>query len=239
MKCNQGRFAKDAHERVEGYSRSGQGARPPSPRLRRASSDGPRRPPPDTRRHASERRREVREADRERAARAGREGPPPERSEYWRRRDSHPRPKIHPRRNLRCVSASEISPPSSRSSEESPGASPGKSRRRRPEQRVGSQPAELTSVSGPQADRKGRSQCLRLRERAACPQLGCFHLFYEGDGPRHASCETISPSNLIRPHRARQTFHCTASARTRQTVVGLGVASLCILDLSGNAPDNA
>ena len=29
----------------------------------------------------------------------------------WRRRDLHPGPKIHPRRNLRCVSASEMSFP--------------------------------------------------------------------------------------------------------------------------------
>ena len=28
---------------------------------------------------------------------------------------------------------------------------------------------------------------------------GCFHLINEGDGPRHASCETVSPSNLGRP----------------------------------------
>jgi hypothetical protein len=63
------------------------------------------------------------------------------------------------------------------------------------------QPAEMTSVPDPQADRDGRSQGFTLRERAACPQLWLFHLVYEGDGPRHASCETISPSNLSRPLR--------------------------------------
>ena len=92
----------------------------------------------------------------------------------WRRRDSHPGPKIHPRRNLRCVSASRISLPTSRCSEEPLEASSGQSRHRRPKPRVGDQPAELTSRSGPQADRRGRSQFLRLRERAACPQLGWF-----------------------------------------------------------------
>ena len=40
----------------------------------------------------------------------------------------------------------------------------------------GSQPAELTSVPRPQADGDGRSQRFRLRERAAYPQLGWFHL---------------------------------------------------------------
>jgi hypothetical protein len=30
---------------------------------------------------------------------------------WWRRRELHPGPKIHPRRNLRCVSASEVSHP--------------------------------------------------------------------------------------------------------------------------------
>ena len=96
------------------------------------------------------------------------------RVEWWRRRDSHPRPKIHPRRNLRCVSASEISLPASRSGEQAPEASPGSSRHRRPRQRAGNQPAEMTSSPGPQADRGGRSQRFRLRERAACPQLWLF-----------------------------------------------------------------
>src|SRR5687767_9047312 len=57
----------------------------------------------------------------------------------------------------------------------------------------------MTSNPSPQADQGGRSQVLRLRERAACLQLWLFHLFYEGDGPRHASYETVSPSNLGRP----------------------------------------
>ena len=30
---------------------------------------------------------------------------------WWRRRDLHPGPKIHPHRNLRCVSASAVSRP--------------------------------------------------------------------------------------------------------------------------------
>src|SRR5262249_16058863 len=57
----------------------------------------------------------------------------------------------------------------------------------------------MTSVPHPQADEGGRSQALRLRERAAYPQLGWFPSFVEVDGPRHASCETVSPSNLVRP----------------------------------------
>src|SRR5438477_6519208 len=57
----------------------------------------------------------------------------------------------------------------------------------------------MTSGPHPQAGEGRRSQVLRLRERAANPQLGCFPSFVEVDGPRHASCETVSPSNLVRP----------------------------------------
>jgi hypothetical protein len=64
---------------------------------------------------------------------------------------------------------------------------------------VSNQPTKMTSTPGPQADRGRRSQVLRLRERAACPQLVLFPSFVEGDGPRHASCETVPPSNLGRP----------------------------------------
>jgi hypothetical protein len=39
-----------------------------------------------------------------------------------------------------------------------------------------SQPAEMTSVPHPQAGEDGRSQVFTLRERAAYPQLGLFHL---------------------------------------------------------------
>src|SRR5438045_3282828 len=53
-----------------------------------------------------------------------------------------------------------------------------------------------------QSGRSGRSRVFTLRERAACSQLCGFHLFYEGDGPRHASYETVSPSNLGRPLEA-------------------------------------
>ncbi len=49
-----------------------------------------------------------------RAKRYGGQPSPAFMSEGWRRGDSHPRPNIHPRRNLRCVSASEVSFPSSR-----------------------------------------------------------------------------------------------------------------------------
>ena len=75
---------------------------PPSPRLRRAT-------------FARSEREGWREPPRRGGASAPRGGEcyrgPTERSDKWRRRDSHPRPKIHPRRNLRCVSASEISFP--------------------------------------------------------------------------------------------------------------------------------
>src|SRR4051812_17113970 len=36
---------------------------------------------------------------------------PKGRVEWWRRRELHPGPKEHPRRNLRCVSASDVSHP--------------------------------------------------------------------------------------------------------------------------------
>jgi hypothetical protein len=68
-------------------------------------------PPSGETKRASERRREAGEAGRERAARWGIERGPTERRNKWRRRDLHPGPKIHPRRNLRCVSASKVSLP--------------------------------------------------------------------------------------------------------------------------------
>jgi len=84
-----------------------------------------------------------------------------------------------------------------------------------------SQPAKLTSVPHPQADEDGRSQVIRLRERAAYPQLGCFPSFYEVDGPRHASYGTVLPSNLVRPLCS---FYCTAprkrSGYVRPAVAG-------------------
>ena len=86
----------------EGSPRSG-------PRARREGGEG-KGAPPERIRNASERRRAAREAGRERAARWGTRRGPTERSNNWRRRDLHPGPKIHPRRNLRCVSASEVSP---------------------------------------------------------------------------------------------------------------------------------
>src|SRR3981081_2487012 len=45
-----------------------------------------------------------------------------------------------------------------------------------------SQPAEMTSVPHPQAGEDGRSQGFTLRERAACLQLGCFHLLTRSMG---------------------------------------------------------
>ena len=82
-----------------------------------------------------------------------------------------------------------------------------------------SQPAELTSVPHPQADEGGRSQVIRLRERAAYPQLGCFPSFYEVDGPRHASYGTVLPSNLVRPLGRTTITHCTAFQISRQVTV--------------------
>src|SRR5450830_1959055 len=70
----------------------------------------------------------------------------------------------------------------------------------------------MTSVPHPQADEDGRSQGIKLRERAAFLQLCCFPPFNEVDGPRHASCETVSPSNLGRPLCDRS-LHCTTSGK--------------------------
>ena len=62
------------------------------------------------RRHPSagrRRRKTVEESWRRRERRA--EPPVLIEETWWRRRDLHPGPKIHPRRNLRCVSASKLS----------------------------------------------------------------------------------------------------------------------------------
>src|SRR6188508_3840564 len=99
----------------------------------------------------------------------------------------------------------------------------------------------MTSTPGPQADRGRRSQVLRLRVRAACPQLWLFPSFNEVDGPRHASCETVSPSNLGRPPmygpilRTRNP-HCTSPRRSRQTFVVVEVAARMQLDLADRPP---
>src|SRR4029078_11561261 len=112
----------------------------------------------------------------------------------------------------------------------------------------------MTSSSGPQADRSGRSQGFTLRERAACPQLCVFHLCYEGDGPRHASYGTISPSNLGRPHpacsesleepivrtSARVTNpHCTTSRSQPSSCSWAWSCTVFTVDLPDPAPDNA
>ena len=80
-----------------------------------------------------------------------------------------------------------------------------------------------------------------------------FHLIYEGDGPRHASYETVSPSNLGRPHgKVQVNVHLKvdtpiASAKShlrlepvrRQIAVGLGVARFLRLTCRARGPDNA
>jgi hypothetical protein len=63
---------------------------------------------------------------------------------------------------------------------------------------------------------------------------GCFHLINEGDGPRHASCETVSPSNLGRP----PTLNCRGPGGSRQVAGALEVARFYTLDLSDRGSDN-
>src|SRR3954451_21334224 len=104
----------------------------------------------------------------------------------------------------------------------------------------------MTSSTGPQADRSGRSQGFTLRERAACLQLLVFPSFDEGDGPRHASCETVSPSNLGRPletcdvRRGTRTdsIYCRSTVASRQVAVAVGFAAFSCLDLHRIGPDN-
>src|SRR5690606_7256160 len=69
------------------------------------------------------------------------EGREQRRENWWRRGDSHPRPKIHPRRNLRCVSASVVSFPTSRGGKTA-GNPPRKISLPTSEVAVGNQPAE-------------------------------------------------------------------------------------------------
>ena len=63
------------------------------------------------------------------------------RVEWWRRGDSHPRPKIHPRRNLRCVSASELSSPNVKKQRRTAGNQPQKISSLTSETPVSHQPA--------------------------------------------------------------------------------------------------
>ena len=72
---------------------------------------------------------------------------------------------------------------------------------------------------------------------------GCVHRINEGDGPRHASCETVPPSNLGRPQSTvgdpTAVQHCTAAGHARQVAVVLGFVPFYSLDLAGPRPDNA
>src|SRR4030095_7545342 len=78
----------------------------------------------------------------------------------------------------------------------------------------------MTSGPHPQAGEGRLSQVLRLRERAANPQLGCFPSFVEVDGPRHASCETVLPSNLVRPLVVCIVRRLTSSSGSRANTAG-------------------
>src|SRR4051812_30505561 len=89
----------------------------------------------------------------------------------------------------------------------------------------------MTSSTGPQADRSGRSQGFTLRERAACLQLLVFPSFDEGDGPRHASCETVSPSNLGRPLITCDVRRATCNETSILDPVWTAVKLLSRLDL--------
>src|SRR5215213_9138251 len=105
----------------------------------------------------------------------------------------------------------------------------------------------MTSGSGPQADRSGRSQGFRLRERAACLQLVGFHLFYEGDGPRqrilrnHISVESRSPpyAPAMRLAQDRRTPIVRSPQASRQVAVAVELAAFSELDLGDRASDNA
>src|SRR5918999_3929973 len=96
----------------------------------------------------------------------------------------------------------------------------------------------MTSTPGPQADRGRRSQGLGCESELRVRSYGWFHLISEGDGPRHASCETVPPSNLGRPQI--EEFHCTTLPRSGQVaVVFRFAANLRRLTWPIADPDNA
>src|SRR5919198_313674 len=79
-------------------------------------------------------------------------------------------------------------------------ASPESSRRPRVGTARGDQPAFMTSSPALQASSGWTSLLFKQRERAACPQLRCVPPDLRGDGPRHASHESLPPSKPCRPH---------------------------------------
>jgi hypothetical protein len=95
--CKRGPACQPKRCRSRARLRQGYGGQPS--RDREGWREVPRRAPVNAERHP------------ERAARWGTQRGPTERSSKWRRGDSHPGPKICPRRNLRCVSASVVSRP--------------------------------------------------------------------------------------------------------------------------------
>jgi hypothetical protein len=84
-----------------------------------------------------------------------------------------------------------------------------------------SQPADLTSVPHPQADEDGRSQGFRLRERAAYPQLGCFHLLTRVMVLGTHPTEPYLRRSWVAP--LCSTCYCRAVALRRQMIVVLGL----------------
>src|SRR6059036_2110878 len=115
-------------------------------------------------------------------------------------------------------------------------SSPESSRRPRVGTARGDQPAFMTSSPALQASSGWTSLLIKQRERAACPQLRCVPSDLRGDGPRHASHESLPPSKPCRPHiRERaatllaMTPHCTPHGGAGQMVLWLELVLFGVL----------
>jgi len=121
--------------------------------------------------------------------------------QWWRRRESNPRPKGLSLQNSTCVAVLDISRAATKSGECAARQSV-ESRPDAPDSRQ-SQPAEWRSFPARRLTERNVAYLVRPRAQAACSQLRWFaHRFYERDGrARHAFHSPLPPSKPNRPHK--------------------------------------
>ena len=131
---------------------------------------------------------------------------------WWRRRESNPRPKVPPRRNLHAYPFLG-----------SHGRREETAKNRRPPdpvlltvgRRAAVQPPACLMASGPQPPGEAGADAhslIKLRERTDYPQLRDIPPDLRVSGARHASRESLPPSKPYRPHEVSAhvlRFNCT------------------------------
>ena len=125
------------------------------------------------------------------------------RREWWRRRESNPRPKILPRRTLHAYPLLFSHARRGEAAQNRQAPDPVKSRGWTPGRRP---TTSLFNGIWPPTTRRGqgrRSQLIKLRERTNYPQLTDVPSDLRVNGARHASRDSLPPSKPCRPHKVR------------------------------------